>query len=180
MAWIKGQSQISKASPGRMQTPFKLFYMYSSLQALDVLQTGVQAAPSLVSVWKSEDGKRSNDLYSVYNASRSSKKKLFVSTRTVFLSIPAPYLCPRPRHIYLRPRVLSQAKFCGRFFKHACMDMHIMRDAVHFRTHLQKQLVFPETGYIIRSQVHFVDQGFGPRYILLHTFSYCRCYKETH
>ena len=55
MAWIPGQSQTSKASPEQMQTPFQLFYMYSSLQALAVLQTGVQAAPSVSGNLKTEN-----------------------------------------------------------------------------------------------------------------------------
>ena len=89
---------------GRMQTPFQLFYTYSSRPA-SAWRSADGRASCAVRVWKSEDGKHWNDLYSAYNASRSSfKKNPLVSTPTVFfLSIPA----PAP---YLRLRVLSQAE----------------------------------------------------------------------
>ena len=103
MAWIPGQSQTSKASPGRMQTPFQLFYMYSSRPA-SAWRSADGRASCAVSVWKSEDGKRWNDLYSAYSASRSSKKKKtsclyaygFFPFYSCAIPAPAPYL--RPRH----------------------------------------------------------------------------------
>ena len=72
------------------------------LQALDVLQDG--RASCAVSVWKSEDGKRWNDLYSAYNASRSSEKTSCLYAYGFFpfyscaLPAPAPYL----RHTWRR------------------------------------------------------------------------------
>ena len=83
------------------------------LQALDVLQTGVQAAPSVSGNLKTENAET---IYIQRTMHLDPLKKPLVSTPTVFfLSIPAPYL--RPRHTcaipapapYLRPRVLSQA-----------------------------------------------------------------------
>ena len=128
MVWIPGQSKTSKASPGRMQRPFQLFCMYSSRPA-SAWRSADGRASCAVSLWKSEDGKRWNDLYSAYNASRSSEKKpsCLYAYGFFFLSIPAPYL--RPRHTcaraipapYLRPRVLSQA-FCPTTSR-ACFEM---------------------------------------------------------
>ena len=73
------------------------------LQALDVLQTGVQAAPSVSGNLKTENAEtiyiqRTMHLDPV---KKKNKKKPLVSTPTVFfLSIPAPYL--RPRHTCAR------------------------------------------------------------------------------
>ena len=103
MAWIPGQSQTSKASP------VQLFYMYSSRPASTWRSVDGRASCA-VSVWKSEDGKRWNDLYSAYNASTSSEKTsclyaygffsfLFLRV-TCARAIPAPYL--RPRHTCAR------------------------------------------------------------------------------
>ena len=57
MAWIPAQSQNVKSLPGtHADTNSSRQLFYSSLQALDVLQT--YRASCAVSAWTSKDGKR--------------------------------------------------------------------------------------------------------------------------
>ena len=101
-----------KSFPGRMQTPFQLFYMYSivDLQALDVLQTGVQAAPSVSGNLKTENAET---IYTQRTMHLDPLKKTLLSLRLrffcfLFLRYTCARAIPAPARSITSPRIFRE------------------------------------------------------------------------
>ena len=101
------------------------------LQALDVLQTGVQAAPSVSGNLKTENAET---IYIQRTMHLDPLKKPLVSTPTVFfLSIPAPYL--RPRHTCARAIPAPARSITSRWVG----GLHVFSDPSTPRTHMESE-----------------------------------------